>query len=263
MLTLLESARPMPAPVTFVEFARIAMMAYEPAISRAGSFARYSPMERRLSGFQGAVYRRASGSGIDWVVGIAGTQAEEGDADLAADAGFGGPAAGALGLGAGAGLAVLSPLTAGTGSRLGLIGLGGAAMLEAQCRAAGELVTNVNQVMGRGDRLHVTGHSLGGGIAQIMAARYGVPAVCFNPPTVTAVPGVEGDYLRTRPAVVCLQVKNDLINRTSAVGNWLGKVLTLPSPRGMAEAHSIGLTVAELSPRGAFATLGGSDPFRA
>ncbi|HEY4250815.1 MAG TPA: hypothetical protein VGM87_06430 [Roseomonas sp.] len=254
----------MPAPVTFLEFARIAMMAYEPAITRAGSFARFSPMDRRASGFQGAVYRRANGGGLDWVVGIAGTQATDtAGADVVADVGFGGPGA-SLAAGAVAGaIGTLLPLGALAGPALGSYASGGSLMLEAQCRAAGELVGNANQVMGRGDRLYVTGHSLGGGIAQIMAARYGVPAICFNPPTVTAVPGVVSEYQRTKASVVCLQVKNDLINRTSAFGNWLGKVLTLPSPRGADTAHFIGPTVEELSPRGAFAILGGKDPFQA
>lgn len=232
---------PMPAPITFLDFARIAMVAYEPDLPRTdGGFARFGPMDRRLSGFQGAVYRRANGAGLDWVVGIAGTQATAtGGADILADIGFGGPAKG------------------------GVLSLLGALQLERQCRAADELVANANQVMGRGDRLYVTGHSLGGGIAQITAARHGVPAVCFNPPTVTAVPGVEEDYRRTRVGIVCLQIWNDPINHTRVVGDWLGKVLTLPSPRGIDKAHSIDLTVEELSPQGPFTEMGARNPFAA
>lgn len=236
----------MPAPITVLDFARIAMVAYEPETPRTdGGFARLSPMERRLSGFQGAIYRRANGAGLDWVVGIAGTQTED-KMDLLADAGFAGATTGNL-----------------LGKYGGAATQAGTTVLLGQCADATKLVTQARAVMAKGDRLVLTGHSLGGGICQILAARLGLPAVCFNPPTVTAVAGVEGDYRRTRPAVFCIQVKNDPINRTSMFGRWLGVVLSLPSARAGGDAHKIELTVGELGPSGPFTGMGALTPFDA
>lgn len=240
----------MPAPITFREFCGIAKITYSPAVTAAaGGFVRYTPMDRRLSGFQGAIYRRPAEGGLAWVVGIAGTQPTDGmGVDVVADAGFGGSTGGVI-----AGI-LLGPL----GS---VLSTAGAVLLERQCRAAGELITAARGAMGRGDRLYVTGHSLGGGICQIVASRFGVPAVCFNPPSVTAVAGVESAYLRTKPAIVSLQVRNDPINETGRIGRWLGKIVPLPTARTGGDAHSIDLTYGELGPSGPFTTIGARDPF--
>ncbi|HEY4253365.1 MAG TPA: hypothetical protein VGM87_19305 [Roseomonas sp.] len=241
----------MPVPISFLEFAGIAKAAYHPEVTTAGGgFTRHSPMDRRVSGFQGAIYRRPAG---DWVVGIAGTQpGQDSNADIVADAGFGGSRTGIIGgiLGG----PILGPLIS-LGSAMG------AATLEAQCAAASDLVGQARGAMPRGDRLYLTGHSLGGGICQIIAARLGVPAVCFNPPSVTAVSGVKAAYDRTRPAIVCLQVRNDPINHTKHVGAWLGKVVPLPTARTGGGAHSIDQTYVELSPSGPFTAIGARDPF--
>jgi hypothetical protein len=46
----------MPVPITFREFCGIAMVTYHTAVTRAaGGFVRYTPMDRWLSGFQGAI----------------------------------------------------------------------------------------------------------------------------------------------------------------------------------------------------------------
>lgn len=232
-------------PITYLEYAAIAAAAYHPMRADTGhGFGRYSPMRREMSGFQGAIYRRTSAGTNAWVVGIAGTQPTDGGgADIVADVGFGGGAGVVLGLPG----AILS--------------LAGAILLSRQCAAAEQLVTEARGAMGRGDTLSITGHSLGGGIAQIIAARTGVTAMNFNPPAVTAVAGVTAAYGRSNPRITNLKVKNDPINHTGAVGGWLGKVVVLDSPRTGGDAHSIDRTIAELSPAGSFSTLGGSDPF--
>ncbi|MBR0653834.1 hypothetical protein [Plastoroseomonas arctica] len=232
-------------PITYLEYAAIAAAAYYPTRADTGrGFARFSPMRREMSGFQGAIYRRAGGGTNAWVVGIAGTQPTDGGgADVVADAGFGGAAGAVFGIPG----AILS--------------LAGAVLLSRQCASAEQLVTEARAAMARGDSLSITGHSLGGGIAQIVAARTGVTAMAFNPPAVTAVGGVAAAYGRTKPKITNLKVKNDPINYSGAVGGWLGKVVILNSPRSGGDAHSIDRTIAELSPAGAFSALGGSDPF--
>jgi pimeloyl-ACP methyl ester carboxylesterase len=114
---------------------------------------------------------------------------------------------------------------------------------------------------GRNDRIFLTGHSLGGGIAQIVAARRGVAAVAISAPAVTAVEGVAAAWMRSKAPIACLQVRNDPINQTVSLGGWLGRCFLLPSPRTGLEAHSIAGTRAELSPQGPFSTLGARDPF--
>lgn len=232
-------------PITYLEYAAIAAAAYHPSRTATGSgFGRYSPMRREMSGFQGAIYRRTTAGTNAWVVGIAGTQPTDGGgADVVADVGFGGAAG-----------AILGPLGA-------ALSLAGAILLSRQCVSAQQLVNEAQAAMGSGDTLSITGHSLGGGIAQIVAARTGISAMAFNPPAVTAVAGVSAAYGRTSPAITSLKVKNDPINFTGTMGGWFGKVVILNSPRTGGDAHSIDLTIAELSPAGSFSTLGATDPF--
>ena len=68
--------------------------------------------------------------------------------------------------------------------------------------------------------------------------------------------------MRNRPPVVCLRVRNDPINETGRVGDWLGRVVLLRSPRQGGDAHSIDQTAVELSPQGSFTSIGSRDPFQ-
>lgn len=231
----------MPAPMTFRDFAALCAGIYNRNCSTANGFARFGEVDTRLSGFQGAVFRRANGNGLDWVVTVAGTQATDGDiADIVADAGFGGSLTGAVN---------------------GFLGALGAGLLWHQLACAEDMTRTANQVMGRRDRLYITGHSLGGGIAQIVSARTGVPAVAISAPAVTAVSGVQAEWQRTRSRITCLRVRNDPINHTGHVGNWLGRIVRLESPRTGMDAHSIDNTLTELKPSGSFSTIGEQDPF--
>lgn len=241
----------MSSPILFRDFATLCAGVYNASVSAIGGFVRQTPMDLRLSGFQGCVFRRANGRGFDYVVAVAGTQPTEGGGvDIVADAGFGGSRGAAL-----AGM-LLGPLGH-------VLGIAGQALLQHQCASAAALVGLARGIMGAGDRLYITGHSLGGGIAQIVSARLNIAAVGISAPAVTGVDGVAAAWARSRSPIVCLRVRNDPINRTSLVGGWLGRVVLLDSPRTGGEAHSIDLTAAELAESGPFSSLGARDPFAA
>lgn len=236
----------MPTPIGMVEFARLCAAIYNAAVTSAAGFAR-SGFTQRRSGFQGAYFSRGNGQGADYVVTIAGTQpGDDYGADIVADAGFGGN----LSRGAGLIVPVIGPILA-----------AGPTVLEKQLSLAEQMVNLARGVATRpGDRVFITGHSLGGGIAQIVAARTGVPAVGISAPAVTAVSGVLAAWQRTRAPIFCLRVKNDPINETGRIGAWLGRVQTLPSNRTGGDAHSIDQTFGELSPSGQFSTTGNDAP---
>lgn len=231
----------MPAPVTFLDFARVSAAVYNSSISSVGGFTRFNDT-RRWSGFQGAIYRRANGTGLDVLVTFAGTQPTDGvGQDLATDAGFGGG------------------ITTAVSPALGLLGW---ALLSHQIGCGMDLLDTARRSAQSNDRLYVTGHSLGGGLAAIIAAQSGTPAVPISSPAVTAVGGVYASYVaNNRPKITCLRVKNDPINHTGHVGDWLGRVVFLNSARTGGAAHSIDQTQAELEPAGSFSALGGQDPF--
>ncbi|RVT95559.1 hypothetical protein EOD42_15225 [Rhodovarius crocodyli] len=231
----------MPTPLTFLDFARVSAAVYDPSISSVGGFTR-SNDTRRWSGFQGAIYTRANGGGFDVLVAYAGTQPTDGmGRDIVTDVGFGGNTATAL-----------SPV----------LGIMGWALLNHQIGCAVELLLLAQRNAPRSGRIFVCGHSLGGGLAAIVAAQTGTPAVPISSPAVTGVDGVYADYLRTRrPKITCLRIKNDPINHTGIVGDWLGRIVLLNSPRTGGDAHSIDMTQAELEPSGSFSGLGARDPF--
>jgi pimeloyl-ACP methyl ester carboxylesterase len=235
----------MPTPIRLVEYARLCAAIYDSSVSAAAGFTR-SGFTQRRSGFQGAYFSRGNGQGADYVVTIAGTQpGDDYGADIVADAGFGGN----LSRGA-----VIVPV-------IGPILAAGPTVLERQLSLAEQMVRLAQGVATRpGDRVFITGHSLGGGIAQIVAARTGVPAVAISAPAVTAVSGVEAAWRATRAPIFCLRVRNDPINETARVGAWLGRVQTLPSNRTGGDAHSIDQTFLELSPSGQFSTTGNDAP---
>jgi pimeloyl-ACP methyl ester carboxylesterase len=239
----------MPTPIRLLEFARLCAAIYDSAVTSAAGFAR-SGFTQRRSGFQGAYFARPNGQGADYVVTIAGTQpGDDFGADIVANAGFGGN----LSRGA-----VVVPVI---GPMIGPILAAGPTVLEKQLSLAEQMVGLARGVATRpGDRVFITGHSLGGGIAQIVAARTGVAAVAISAPAVTAVSGVLAAWQRTRAPIFCLRVRNDPINETSRVGAWLGRVQTLPSNRTGGDAHSIDQTVLELSPSGQFSVTGNEAP---
>lgn len=230
----------MPAPIT-LHFAQLSEAVYNTATRTVAGFARASDMTS-WSAFQGCLFSRAgTGGGTDIVATFAGTNPSQ-PGDIAADVGFGG----------------VTPLT------IPLLGpvltAAGQIFLADQVRGALTIVRMAQQrAVGANDKVYVTGHSLGGGLAQIVAALGGTPAVCFSAPAVTAVAGVGLAQAIRRTPIVCIKVDNDPINATAAVGQWLGKVVRLRTSRTGGAAHSITGTVADLA--GPLAGMGSADPF--
>ncbi len=241
------STRHGPQPVLFRDFARLCNGIYSSQTNPlANGFSLTGGVDRRASGFQGGLYH----GGQNWVLAIAGTQVKQDlGVDAIADAGFGQAA-----FGAGA-TAVFNPLFGGLASAVSV------SVLEQQCQAAAEMVARARQLMRTLDNLYIAGHSLGGGVAQIVSARTGVPAVAISSPAVTGVDGVSAAWARSHSPIVCLRVRHDPVNQTHLLGDLLGRVVTLESNRRGLDAHSIEATAAELSAQGAFSGLGARNPF--
>ncbi len=113
----------------------------------------------------------------------------------------------------------------------------------------------------KGAKLTFTGHSLGGGLAQIAAAYSGLSAVTFSAPAVSAVDGASASFATKKPNIINFRIRNDPVNVSELAGTRLGRVVTIMSPRSTAGAHQIGGTIAELTPQGQFSVTGGADPF--
>ncbi|MBS7811484.1 lipase family protein [Roseococcus pinisoli] len=210
-------------------------------------------------GFHAALYMRSIGGQIEYVLSFAGSELSEGAVDWKADVAFGGSTAGAIG----AGMQAVGAIVPG----LGLMGAGlsslaaEASQILAQQKGWAISFTELAQRSVQNWPLTLTGHSLGGGLAQMAAAYTGVAAVSFSAPAVSAVPGVSPAYARRRPTIVNFRVQNDPVNVSEKAGRRLGVVVNLMSPRSVAQAHQMGNTVVELMPQGQFSVTGGKDPF--
>jgi len=234
----------MPSP-TWLDFARLSEASYDPAVTMvAGGWTRiwFGAINQ---GFKGGRYQRANGSAIDEVCVFAGTDSAE---DALADVGFG--SGSMLGHVAGA----ISPV-------LGVLIAAGRSGLTGQMDFALELMRQAQWSVGktRGN-LYVTGHSLGGGLAQIVVAELGGKAAPISSPAVSQLHGLNGRYARNRPTIVNLRVENDPINGTEVLGSRLGATTRLMTGRGTAGAHSITGTVTDLGPTGCATTLGLTGP---
>jgi hypothetical protein len=246
----------MPKP-TLLDYANISAQAYNDPIMRvAGGYIRLR-FEKQSNGFQGGIYARPNETGgSDFVVAYTGTQPGDNmGADVIADAGFGGNTTTTVGT-------VLSVFGGIPGRVVGSIINSGPSMLAAQLTNAMNMLQHAKGLAAQssGSRIFLTGHSLGGGLAQIIAARTGFAAVPISAPAVTAVGGVEGDYNRNRPTILCVKIQNDPINQTERLGRRLGTTVVLPSGRTGGAAHSIDQTAAELKPGGPFGNRGATIP---
>jgi hypothetical protein len=210
--------------LTTCDFAGLANAVYADEVLHWAGFTRQSYMFNGL-GFAAALYTRKSGAKTNFVLSYAGTDRKELD-DWRADAGF-----------AGINFRLLSQIT-----------------------GALEAVAHSRRFSQR-DPLVLTGHSLGGGLAQIIAAFTGLPAVTFSAPTVSSVPNVEKAYLRDKPKIVNFRILNDPVNCSEVMGHRIGAVITLLTPRSIATAHQMENTLAELQPHGSLTYIGERDPF--
>lgn len=243
---------------SYLDYARISAAIYEPnGRIVTGGFRRTTFTADSNTGFQGGIFVRANeAGGTDYVVAFTGTQpTDDMGSDVIADIGFGGVVTRAASI-------LLPVILPGSGHLIGAFLGRGPAALEAQLTFAGRIAGQASASASNlpGSRVFLTGHSLGGGLAQIVAARTGISAVAISAPAVTAVSGVTADYARTQPSIFCLRIQNDPINHTERVGNRLGTTVPLASPRTGGAAHSIDETAKELQPGGRFSSVGSVVP---
>lgn len=235
----------MPSP-NWLDFARLCAASYEVGAGRVtGGWSRvwFGAIN---DGFKGARYQRANGGRLDEVCAFAGTDSA---ADALADVGFG--AGGAVAAVA----TTLSPA-------LGILISAGRSGLSGQMTFALEMVRQAQWNVGRtGGALYITGHSLGGGLAQIVAAELGGKAAPISSPAVSQLPGLLGRYTRNAPTITNLRVNGDPINATEVLGSRLGTTVRLATGRGVTQAHFIGGTVTDLEATGCATTLGATCPF--
>jgi hypothetical protein len=247
---------------TVLDFARVAGAIYGPVFggpayrtAEGGWSMLTSTAETTRAGFKGAIYQRVVGGGSDFIAAICGTEgAANGGNDIMADVGFGSTRTRQI--------AVFLPGVA--QALLNVAATVGDIYLSRQAASAIELA-NLAKTLATatgGRRAYITGHSLGGGLAQIAAAHTGLRAVTFNPAAATGVGGIQALYNRQGGSVVNFQVQGDPINLTRAVGGWLGDCIMLASTtRGSAgDAHRLGPTIEELH-IGGFQGIGGMNPF--
>jgi hypothetical protein len=257
-------ARPHP---TVLDFANVAGAAYGPAFGGpvsptapgGWSILPSTPSITKV-GFKGAIYSR----GGDLIAAFCGTEgAADGGNDIISDLGFGSRRARQVA----AVMAVAPPilyLPQLAAALLNTAATVGDAFLSRQSASAIDMANLAKTVATQagGRRAYITGHSLGGGLAQIAAAHTGLRAVTFNPAPASNVRGIAALYARQGGAVVNFLVQGDPINGTRAVGDWLGDCIMLASTtRGnMADAHRLGPTIDELT-FGGFQGIGRMNPF--
>jgi len=184
------------------------------------------------SGFKGSYYQLNRPGAEAVICAFAGTEPETAE-DILADVGFG---------------AGIAPILGGIGAVLGAIG---ARQLEEQLYGATEMA---RQSIVHAQRLRmpviVTGHSLGGGLASMVACRLGLPAVTCNAPA-TSQTG-----FRTCSQPICnVAIDGDPIKHTLRIGARIGTTFLLKTGRTGGAAHNIDNTCAALK-AGAYASIG-------
>jgi hypothetical protein len=104
--------------------------------------------------------------------------------------------------------------------------------------------------LGLGTSAYVTGHSLGGALALIVAAHLGLPAVSFNAPgvadscllTAPAAPSFFKTVARclANPRVVNIRLSGDPVSNSYLTGRQAGKpARTLPTPSTGLDTHKM------------------------
>lgn len=237
----------MPSP-SFLEFAEISNAAYYAAGAPTTNFTRVH-YGQLASGFKASRYDLANGSSPFTVVAFAGTDSSETEQtdspvlDVLSDVGFSGATvAGVVG--------AISP-------GLGLVAAAGARQLEDQITGAVEFTRQAQYFAGSRGTVYVTGHSLGGGLAQIIAAQMDLRGVAFNAPTVSQM----RRGTRAPDQFYNINQRLDPVSGgTSVIGNHLGSVIQIDSGAGIADAHFLG-PVIEYLRESAGSRIGRRRPF--
>jgi len=195
------------------------------------------------SGFKGSYYEVTRPGANAIICAFAGTEPETAE-DIMADVGFGARIAPVLGGAVG----VISPAL---GSALGALGAAGARQLEDQVYGATELAQQAKMVADlRRLPVILTGHSLGGGLASMVACRLGLPALTCNAPA-TSQTGFRTCSMPIRN----IAIDGDPINHTLRLGSRIGATILLQTGLTGGAAHSISNTVAALA-AGNYAAVG-------
>lgn len=199
------------------------------------------------SGFKASKYVLANASSLYVVVCFAGTDSDETEltdnGDKLADLGFAGPAVTTA-------VAAISPA-------LSAAILAGSSRLTDQISGATEFTRQAMYFAGSAGTVYVCGHSLGGGLAQIIAASCGLQGMAFNAPTVSQL----GYSVRSAEQFVNVNQRNDPVSAgTSLIGRHLGTVRTVDSGASVAQAHFLGPLIAHLGNSGGSA-VGNLRPF--
>ena len=232
---------------TFLDFARMANACYYANDPLVPVYTRvfYGQLE---SGFKASRYTANVGAaGGDTVVCFAGTDSDETEVtdsgDKLADLGFAGAAVAGI-------VSQISPL-------LGLAVSAGQRRLMEQVNGALEFTRQAQYFGGPQGRVYVCGHSLGGGLAQIICAQLGLQGVAFNAPAVSQM----GYSIAPPERFFCVnQARDPVSGGTSFIGGHLGTVINIDNGSGLAAAHFLGPIVSYLE-SGSGAALGARHPF--
>lgn len=121
----------------------------------------------------------------------------------------------------------------------------GLRILPNQCSSARQMLKAAKQIA-NGRRISVTGHSLGGGLAQVVGVWEGVPFVTFNAPAMAHVikaahvnifkPQMMLRTWKSKSAVDCpgvnFRIAGDLVSVEGLAGDHVGMVVDLPNATG-------------------------------
>ncbi|QZH74730.1 MAG: hypothetical protein JY451_13885 [Erythrobacter sp.] len=180
----------------------------------------------RANGFKGGLYRQSSGSSVTNIIAFAGTDmgGESGTdmLDLAADVGFAGRSVTLAVFLANPGAAVAIELAR--------------QLLEWQFREALSLVRDTVGTSPRGSATYVVGHSLGGGLSQMVASELGLKGMAFNAPTCSQL----GHSISPANRFLCVNQWNDPVSlATKSIGCHLGEELIINNGTSGMDAHSM------------------------
>jgi pimeloyl-ACP methyl ester carboxylesterase len=215
----------MPSP-TIHEFAAMADASY--VVNREPLVPNYTRIHFQVSptGFKGSRFHLAEGRATYRVVAFAGTDfgGENGTDtnDLLADVGFSGADPGPLQY-------IASPV-------LSVILARGRQQLMAQITDALAMTAQAVMSAEGPSNVYVVGHSLGGGLAQIVAAKLGIRGIAFNAPTVSQL----GYDISPKENFLSINQFNDPVSAaTRAIGNHLGVLREVNNGTDGFGAHSM------------------------